>query len=418
MRIITKKILGLAFVAGFGLSATGCDDFLDVKNPNILEAESVDPERDARLLTNSAYQQMINDWGDILIYDAWFTNEMRVGDTFPTRNEFGRRDITDTNGHISSMWSDQHENMQFARTTIRSIEAAGNTIDLARAYFTAGWSMLTLGLRYCEGTIAQDWITPRGPIPSSAMLDSAITHLEKARTVAAAVGTTDATALATAALVGIAQAHLQNGRNTEAAQAAAQVPDNFSFTFWHLDDASNRALGNDIWSMTEARASFVVGPEYRAIADAGDPRVKYLDRKRQAQDGELNLFITQKITGYGSPDRIASGLEADYIEIEANKNPAAMLAFINARRAVGGQAPISTTNVTELMRELMQQKARDFWLEGKRLPDFRRLGNTVPFIIQGGPNYYKDVQGGFVGDQTCWPVPRSEKQNNPNWPTS
>jgi hypothetical protein len=94
-----------------------------------------------------------------------------------------------------------------------------------------------------------------------------------------------------------------------------------------------------------------------------------------------------------------------------------MLAFINERRAVGNQAPINTTSMNELLDELFEQKARDFWLEGKRIADLRRQGDHLPYIIPPGDNYYKPELG-TVGTQVCWPVPNDEYDNNPLWPTT
>jgi tetratricopeptide (TPR) repeat protein len=420
MRAYLNRFLGVA-LAGSMLSLAACDDFLEVKNPNSLEAEAVDPERDARLLSLSAYQGFVAAHGDIAVYGAWFANEARVGDTFPTRNEFGRRDVPNNNTHIAGeLWNTQHRAMQFARTTISSIEAAGNNIDLARAYFTAGWTIMNIGLHFCEGTIAESWLVARGPITSAAMLDSAIVYLQKANDIARGLNTTEGTNMANAAMVGIAQSHLQNGRKAQAAAAAgAAIASNpsFSYVLPHFDDANNRGrLGNTIWSYSESRISLVVGPEWRAMADAGDPRIAYVDMKRPSQDGELNFFRQNKITGWGSADRLASALEARYIIEEANMNPVTMLAFINERRAVGKQTPFASADPQVLLRELMEQKGRDFWLEGKRMADFRRLGHVVPYVLETGPNYYKNVQGGVVGNQNCWPVPQGEINNNPEWP--
>jgi hypothetical protein len=249
----------------------------------------------------------------------------------------------------------------------------------------------------------------------AALLDSAIVHLRKAQEVADAAGGDEAEAMWMAAQVGIARAHLQAGRNAEASAAAAVVPDDFQYDLLHLDDASNRGLGNHIWGYSEARISLVVGPEFRAMADAGDPRIAYVDMGRQAQDGILNFFRQDKYKGWGDDSRFASGLEAQYIKVEADGNPGAMLTFINERRAVGNQDPIQTTDMDELMSELMEQKTRDFWLEGKRLGDWRRNPEYVPYIIPPGDDtYYKDSLGP-VRDINCWSVPLAEKQNNPNW---
>jgi hypothetical protein len=67
------------------------------------------------------------------------------------------------------------------------------------------------------------------------------------------------------------------------------------------------------------------------------------------------------------------------------------------------------------MRELMEQKTRDFWLENKRLGDWRRTGAAVPYILPPGNTYYKPELGA-VRDANCYPVPGNEVRNNPNWP--
>ena len=404
-------------------SLPGCDGFLDVENPNSLEAENVDADRDATILSRSAYQSFVAEYGDIGVYQAWFTHEARVGDTFPTRNDFGRRDVSPiSTGDNTTRWNNLHNALQFAEKTILQLKDAGNSIDLARAYFTSGYALVILAETFCEGTIAEAQLdgaaVPRGPLTTVQTLDSAIARLTKANEIAKAITGTEASGIANASLVGIARAHLQAGRKPQASQFASQVPANFTYNLLHLDDPSNRGrLGNDFWSYSESRISLVVPPEFRAMADAGDPRIAYTDMKRTAQDGILNFFRQGKIAGWGSSDRLASSLEAEYIKVEADQNAAAMLAFINVRRAVGKQAPIAaTTDMNVLMRELMEQRTRDFWLEVKRLGDFRRNPNFVPYIIQPGANTYYKAGVGQVASQTCWPVPDTEIRNNPNWP--
>jgi starch-binding outer membrane protein, SusD/RagB family len=410
---IRKRLFGAGLVLSV-FATTACDQFLDVHNPNNLEAEAVDEERDRTMLSQSAWQAFVSRYGNYVVYSAWFTNEARVGDTFPTRNDFGRRDIPD-NGTNTAHWNNLHASLQFAAETRRRIEPAGNNVDLARAYFTEGYSLIMLGELFCEATIAENWITPRGPITSAQALDSAIARLQRAREVALASTGAEAQALATAALVGIARAHLNAGRRQEASQVAAQVPANFVFNLLHIDDPSNRSLGNTVWSYSESRISLVVGDEYRAMVAAGDPRISFTDMGRPAQDGVLRFHRQGKIPGWGTGHRLASGLEARYIKVEADRNPAEMLTFINQRRAVGNQAPLTaTTDVNVLMAALMDQHSRDFWLELQRQAAIRRNGNLVPNVLQPGNNYYKP-QVGIMGDQVCWPTPRTEIERNPHW---
>jgi starch-binding outer membrane protein, SusD/RagB family len=415
MNAYLRRTLPVLLAISASSLTAACSDFLDVKNPNSLEAEGVDPARDRTLLSRSVYQGFVSDYGQQVVDQAWFTNEARVGDTFPTRNEFGRRDIPET-GSQSGNWSSMMDDIQFAERTIVQIEEAGNSVDLARVYFTSGYGMVLLSEMFCEVTLAAGPQEPRGPMTWEALLDTAIVRLTKASQIAGGETGTEATDLKWASTVGIARAQLQLGRKSAASATAASVPASFEYDLLHLDDPSNRnRLGNRVFSFSNARISLVVGPEWRAIADGGDPRIAYVDMGRVAQDGVLEFFRQDKIQGWGDPDRLASGLEARYIKVEADGDPTAMLTLINERRAVGNQTPMAaTTDMKALMDELMMQRGRDFWLEGHRLADFRRNPDNVPFIIPTGDNYYKPELG-LVGNQTCWPVPKSEKDNNPNW---
>lgn len=419
MTMKIRRSLGMMLTGVALLSLPACDSFLEVDNPNSLETESVDPERDARLLSQSAYQSFVNAYGEIPVYAAWYTNHARVGDTFPTRNNFGRRQIPDNNTHITNdFWNPLHESLQFARTTIKSTEAAGPTVDLARAWFVSGYAILLQAELFCEGTIAESTLISRGPMSTVALLDSAINDLRKVQEVASQVtgdGAAEAADLSMAAQVGIARAHLQAGRASEAAAAAASVPADYQYDLIHIDESSQRNLGNQTWSYSEARISLVVGPEFRAMADSGDPRIAYVDAGRLSQDGVLQFYRQDKYKGWGDAERFASGLEARYIIVEANQNPAAMLAFIQERRAFGNQPPFpATTDMDVLMTELMVQRARDFWLEGRDVADLRRNPQNAPYVLQPGDNYYKPELG-LVFDEVCWPVPLTEKERNLGW---
>lgn len=407
----------LALVAGLAIFfSTGCNKFLDVTNTRYLETSGIDPEKDAQVLTQSVYQQFVSDEGNFAVYSAWYTGSAWVGDTYPTRNDFGRRDIPDNNTHINAFWGNLADNIQFARSTITAIESAGNTIGLARSYFAAGYSILFQADMFCEGTIAESTLVPRGPMTTNQLLDSAITSLKKAQDVANAVGGSDGSAIAMAAQVGIARAYLQSGQAAAASAAAAQVPADFVYSLWHLDDPSNRALGNGVYNFTEARVSLVVPPALRAIADAGDPRIAYKDMGRPAQDGVLEFYAQQKYLGWGVAERLASGLEARYIKAEADGDAAEILSLVNERRAVGGEAPLTTNDMTALMTELMRQKTLDFWLENTiRMEDFRRVPQYMSYVVPVGNDTYYKPELGPVKNESCWPVPQSEKRNNPNF---
>ena len=411
-KTVAAGLLGLSAVA-----MPGCDKFVTVDNPNNLETDAIDPERDATLLSQSVYTRYISSIENAYVLGAWFTNHARVGDTFPTRNAVGQRNIPNAGNETDAIWNTIHTNIQFARTTIRSTESAGNTVDLARAWWVSGFAILQLAEYFCEGTIAENTTTPRPKMTTAALLDSAIIDLQKVQSVVDGITapTAEATNLRNSAQVGIARALLQLGRNAEAAAAAALVPAGFTYNITHIDNTSQRGLGNQIWSFSESRISLVVGPEFRAMADAGDPRISYTNMNRLAQDGVLQFYRQGKHPGWAAPMRFASRLEADYIREEANQNPATMYTFINTRRAAGNQGALAaTTDLTVLNAELMLQKSKDFWLEGHNMRDFRRRPASFPFVLPTGPNYYKPSLGP-VGSDTCWPVPRTELERNTVW---
>ena len=109
--------------------------------------------------------------------------------------------------------------------------------------------------------------------------------------------------------------------------------------------------------------------------------------------------------------KFATGLEAQYVIAEADGATPATLAFVNARRAVGNQAPVSLTGAA-LITELRAQRARDFFLTGQRLGDLRRyLKAGVDLFPKGKYPVFSD----FYGDKTCFIVPLSEKAGNPNY---
>jgi hypothetical protein len=116
--------------------------------------------------------------------------------------------------------------------------------------------------------------------------------------------------------------------------------------------------------------------------------------------------------------RIASGLEARYVIAEANGPVASTLTFVNERRAVGLQPPVNLTG-DALMAELRDQRARDFYLDGRRLGDLRRYKKYYNVdLFPKGP--YPGTTTGQIYNETitCWPLPTNEINANPNIPKS
>jgi hypothetical protein len=405
-------------VAAVGLlGATACD--VEVINPNIVEASTIDPAADATTFARSAMQNFFTAYGagsggtePMVVSAGWFTNEIRVGDTFPTRNEFGRRIVSTTNGN--SPWTAISRAMATSHDVIdllSGIEGEASNLNVARANFTAGYSLVYMGELYCQSVVR----VGAAMTPTQTM-DSAIARFQRAIEVGTTNGTAEGVSLANASRVGLARAHLNKGETAQAIAAANAVPDGFEYHAPYLDDASNRArVGNGVYGFSwgGGREAIVVGPEWRAHADAGDERISYVDAGKDAQDGVQRLFSQQKYPAYGSAIRLASKIEADYIAAEAGST-ADQLAVIAARRLAADVGPYTgAVDAASVLRELLLQKHLDLWLEGQRMGDWRRNPDAVSYIIPPGDNYYKPSVG-TVSDQTCLPIPIGETSNNPN----
>lgn len=411
-RAVTRTTMGAALVVGAACS----DSFVEVTNPNVIDAATVDPASGATSLALSAQQNFATAYGWLATYSGWFTEEANVSDTFPTRNEFGFRLITDLNGSLNGdVWAPISLAAASAKTVLDlDLPNPTSNINYARAATFRGFAILMIGTDFCTGALSS------GPeLTTAQLLDSAIVYFSKGVDIGKANGTADGVALSNASLVGRARAKLQKGDKAGAAADAAAVPAGFNFDLRMTDDLTNRnRLSNRIYQMTFDRSSISVAPFYRV----NDARVPYI---APGQPGALNgqdavpggFYRQMKYPGYGTFMRLASKLEADYIAAEAGTT-AAQLALIAARRTAANQSAYAgAVDAASVLKELMVQKAFDFYLEGKRLADFRRIPAAMSGITPAGGVYFKPGYAN-VGTQTCYPLPRAERDNNPNMKTN
>ncbi len=410
-RAVTRTALGAALVAAVACS----ENFVTVTNPDTIDAATVDPSVAATNLALSAQQNFAVAIGWLASYGGWFTEEGNVSDTFPTRNEFGFRLITDLNGSLTTdVWAP----ISLAAASAKTVMDLGlanptSNINYARAATFRGFAILQISTDFCTGSLSS------GPeLTTAQLLDSAIVYFSKGVDIGKANATADGIALSNASLVGRARAKLQKGDKAGAAADAALVPAGFVYNITMTDDAANRQrLSNRIYQLTFDRSSISVAPWYRV----NDPRVTYKGpgvTKLNPQDAVPGGFYEQtKFSGYAAPIRLASKLEADYIAAEAG-DATAQLALINARRTANGLAAYAgATDPASVMAELYNQRAFEFYLEGKRIADFRRSPASVKSMTPAGGAYFKPGYAA-VGTQTCYPLPKTERDNNPNMKTN
>ena len=414
MTRIRSALSRTIITAALTLGAAACsDDFLEVTNPNVIDADEVNPAATAAQLAASVQQNFATAYGTYIQFSSHFTGETYIMETSGAQNEYGRREVSELNGQNTAMWSA----MQLAAASgklLLDLELPNPTtnIHIARAATFRAFAMLFLATDFCTGTLSS------GPeLTNNQMLDSAIFWFTKAIDVGTANATPDGLNLARASLVGRARAKLQRGDKAGALTDANAVPAGFTFNLTYVDDLANRArLSNALWRGTVDRSVISVPPYYQTT----DPRVRFLppgQHPYNAWDAAAGpYFIQQKYTGYASPIRLASKLEAEYIAAEASGDVNQQLALINRQRqAVGLAAYSGPTDPISVLTALFDEKRFDFWLEGKRLGDWRRqpvaASRHVP--VTGSPYWRPNL--GNIGAQTCYPLPFAERDNNPNF---
>jgi hypothetical protein len=381
-------------VAAGALVLGGCTNWLSVDNPGVIDQGALNPVADAPTLARSAQQNFASAYGHLIVYSSWFTGETDVSETFPTRNEFGRRDISVQNGSLD--------------------------VDV--------WYLLSLSVVSSDVVLKIPLPDTTSKLTTQQMLDSAIAHFAKAISEGRGAGS-DGPAMANASWVGTARAYLQAGNFALASAAADSVPAGFTYNLNFIDDLKQRfRLANRMWFYVRDRGSIAVAPTWRIgpqlppnQVQNADPRVPWtvttLYAPQDAQystDRGIPYAIQQKYPDYATPVRLASKIEADYIKAEA-QGTAAQLAQVAARRTANGQPAYGgATDSNSVLTEFFTQRGLDFYLEGKRLGDFRRHPANIIGVPVPGSAYWK---AGFapVGNNTCYPLPITETDNNPNF---
>lgn len=425
MKIKNNRYVRMAALLGVVALPAACDDFLEVQDPTVIDAGTIDPVNDLPTFAASALQDLFAALDDIIVYAAWFSGEAWVGDTFPTRNDIGRRVVEYTNGTLRD---EVYEPIAAAISTnervLELLDESGIENDeiSTMANLGSGWAILLEAESFCEVVISSGLHNLGRPIPPAEAMGEAIARFDAA--IAAAAGDDDLADMAQAAWVGKARAHLFRGEYVEAITAAGNVDDDFEFIVPKIDDPSFRGrLGNTVWNFTLARSSLVVPPYYRALNDDRIAYELWLDDSGQpikSQGNEFDFYAQNVYPGWDAPLILASGLEARYIAAEAalkNGDPGPAEALIAERSNPDAESgdDIDFVEDTGTLVQLLDEKARDLFLRGTHLGDWRRNPDSTPYVPPAGSPYYAVQFGAAFGPVTCMPTPQQEVDNNPNF---
>jgi hypothetical protein len=432
-----RKIAAVAFSVA---AMSACSDFLVAENPGAVEEPDVNNIAYVNLLANAPIYGFQASYDDLTWWNGQFTDEIvnnNAGNPFAEEGQIDRRELYADMTYIPAFIYSPVQRARFlAEDAARRMEAlmpdsAASDLRVARAYAFAGYGYVALGESFCVTPI--DAGVPKDP---EAMFTDAVAHFNKAIAVATAWKTKvqGRTPLVQAAVlgadsvinlsrVGAARASLGKNDKAGAAAFAALVPANFEYMLWYgTTNTSERSriydrigVSTNGWMRFTPFEAMVTDPRIPRIlsttstARAGVPLSPLMYTGYNGQTGSAGGAI---VPDHGH--RLATGLEARYIVIEAGGPTAAMLAFVNERRAVGQQAPVNLTG-DALLAELRDQRSRDFYLSGQRLGDLRRyLRYNNINLFPTGP--YPGSTTGQVYDNsiTCWPLPTIEVNDNPN----
>ena len=415
--------LGMTFAAVLLVGATACKGILDVENPGaIQEGQLADPALQ-QLIVNGAIGEFQYAYGQYAQWSAVLSDEAFTDHTNVDVRQFSLHDFTDLNTTNSSVYEYLQRARQSADDAADRLKAmlgsgASSSLDVARVLAYGGYAYTLLGEGFCEAPVNLS-----APKTSAELLQIALSRFDEAITVATAASTGSNVAAAQDIIhmsqVGGARAALKLGNAAKARAYATQVPANYEKLAYYSSNTvrENNALN----ALTHASgASLGMGPAFLGL---NDPRVP---QPASSQLGLTGGSIYTPLTPYmytewvssGSAPRVsvesdvkmATGLEARYVIAELDGPVQTTLDFVNQRRAVGGEAPVSLSG-DQLMAELRVQRARDFYLTGQRLGDLRRYMKAgINLFPTGKYPVFTDS----YGSATCFIIPLSEKAGNPS----
>lgn len=421
-----SKSARLACAAAALTMLSACDSLLEVSDPGSIQAGQLEDPALENLLVNGVIGEFQFAYGYYALWSGVLADEVFTDHTNVSVREFSLHNFNDLNDITTGAYENIHRARQSADDASARIKVmlganASSSLNMARVMAYGGYSYVLLAEGFCGSPVnLSEELSPEELFKRGiARFDTAITVATAAKVGASAANITVATDLINMSNVGAARAALKMGDLARAKTYAALVPANYEKLAYY---SSNSVRENNQLNRPARTADPFLGVA-PAFFSLNDPRVPRLLTSRPGLNSNP-IFPPQRpfmYTGWSAATvvpiditttiKFATGLEAQYIIAEADGPTAATLAFVNARRAVGNQAPVNLSGA-ELMAELRDQRARDFFLTGQRLGDLRRyLKGGLDLFPKGKYPVFSD----FYGEAKCFIVPLSEKAGNPNY---
>lgn len=443
---------GLA--AAVAMTLTGCS--LDVDNPTDIEDDDLYDQNAVDALVAGAAgdfaEAMVDPGGGgLYMAGAVLTDEMVHVGTWVGLRGLSDGLSSDEWAESQTRWSQASQARWVAEQGIQRIsgilEEAGRdpatSPAIAQITLWAGHADRALGDSFCHAVI-----DGQGMEDHTAFYTRAIGHFTDAIAIAEQTGDDD---LRLSALGGRAHVHMMLGDWDAALADAGAIPTDFTFLQFHEE---NGAEDNQLyWWAYDRNETSVWGTPFAewgqqydqegAAVGSGDPRVPFdIAREddgsvRAGGDGRRPFYRALKYDSYGDDIAVVKGTEMRLLEAEAallGHAPGGiqgMVAKINEVRAFHGLAPIDPATVAttaDAWALLQKERGIELWLEGKRLPDFRRWavtpGTVYTQVVRAAimseppsadpvlPALDTDVMDEV--DDICLKISRDEKNVNPN----
>jgi hypothetical protein len=412
-------------VLGLLATVTACDLFnnaLEVQSPSAVPASSLETPANAQLLVNGAIADFECAAGSYVVMGGLITDELLDATQTADRFPYDRRTMTSSDGRYAvndCVGLGVYTPLQTARFSALNVisllqgwtdaQVPGRDTLIVTLQAYEGYSLVFLGEGFCSMVVstldANRQTVFGGEIQPDSVLKLAVAAFGDAVTGATATGQT---AIKNMALVGRARAYSDLGQLAAAQADAQQV----SAGFTKVVSASgiNSRRSNRVWQQNSVTSTATsLGAPYIGMTD---PRVPFVFTGDSSVT-KVPLYTQLKYTQAASTIRLASRDEARLIIAEADLAAGDFTgadSIISNFRARGGQGAISSTNPDTVKAALLDQRNREFFLEGQHLGDVIRFGETLN--PTAGTPY---PGGGAYGTQVCLPLPDVEKNNNPNF---
>jgi starch-binding outer membrane protein, SusD/RagB family len=393
-----------------------CSDFLTVKNPGSVRDEELNTVESMPGLVVGMSFDLSRALDQVLQNSSIMGDDLYHGGSYGPQGLFNRGIILKED--VNAMWGEMHRARWVAEHGIERMRTVlDTTFDrsplAARAYIYAGLANRLLGEHVCDAVI------DGGPTQHVKV------HFERAeaqftealRIVPNVSGAALRDSLRRAAHGGRASVRAWQGKWTDAALDAAQVPTGYVFVAFFSTNTT--AENNDlVFETGQTRKEYTVY-NTRWAQVFGDPRVRW-DTVYSApgvvdkgQDGRTSFFRQRKFLDLASDVPLVKGTEMLMLRAEAAlraDDVSGAMGFINQQRTFYSttQMPLpdlSATTAAEAWPILQNERAAVLWMEGRRFWDLRRW-NAEPAPIK---NSYLDLR------DKCIPVSENEEQSNPNF---